>query len=228
MNLPARMIRTLPSLALRAGHIVGFFTLFIGLASPAFADLMLTIGPEKTTVVQPTTGNTTSITLTAYLGASGIGVVSESVASYAVPIDLSPPTGVGAPVGMTLTGATARTPFPNGTFGDSVTHGVPSGEGDLLVSVVGPPGFPPVVFGTTSLALFDFTISIDSTVALGDYSVDVVRGGVLLAFDPDLTDKVHFGNPAVIRVVAVPEPSTLSVLGLLAVPTVLRRRRRSI
>lgn len=228
MNLPTWMIRTLPSLALRAGHIAGFFTLFIGLASPAFADLMLTIGPETTIVVQPTTGTTTSITLTAYLGASGVGVESESVTVYSVPIDLSPPVGTGQPVGMTLTGATARTDFPDRVFRHE-TLVDPSSKGDYLVSVldlVG--GAPPVVFGTTSTALFDFTISIDSSVALGDYFATIVDESGLFGFAPNPAGGVQIGNPAVIRVVAVPEPSTLSVLGLLAVPTVLRRRRRPI
>lgn len=216
------------SLALRSRYITGFtagfVAFFMGLVTPASADLMLTIGPKTTPVTQPTAGTTTLVTLTAYLAAN---VGTESVESYAVPIDLSPPAGVGSPVGMRLTGATARTIFTDGAFADSISSGKPSGEGDILVSVTGLAGPPtPVDFGTLPTALFDFTISIDSTVALGDYSADVVRG-VLLGFDPGLTGKVQFGTPAIIRVVAVPEPTTLGILGLVVVPFVLRRQRLS-
>ncbi|MCA9161207.1 MAG: PEP-CTERM sorting domain-containing protein, partial [Planctomycetales bacterium] len=48
----------------------------------------------------------------------------------------------------------------------------------------------------------------------------------LFGFAPNPTGGVHIGAPAVIRVVAVPEPSTLGILSLLVAPTVLRRRRR--
>ncbi|MEZ6151418.1 MAG: hypothetical protein R3C09_14955 [Pirellulaceae bacterium] len=82
--------------------------MFIGLASPASAGLVLDIGPEMTIVAQPTAGTTTSVTLTAFLRAD---VGTESVENYSVPIDLSPPDRAGSPVGMTLNSATARTVF---------------------------------------------------------------------------------------------------------------------
>lgn len=228
MNLPNRMTRTPPSLGLRIRfavcYIAGAAALSIGLAPPAAAGLVLRIGPETTTVTRPTTGNTTNVTLTAYVRADAN---TESVANYTVPIDLTPPGGPGIPSGMLLIReATIRTLFPERTFYSDVLND-PNGEADFYASVIGPfvsPRPPPVVFGTDFSPLFDFTISIDDTVAVGDYAVDVVRDSVLLAFDPDLSDNIQFEAPAVIRVVAVPEPSVLGLLGLLAVPYVLWRQ----
>lgn len=192
-------------------------TLLSGLAAPASADLVLSIGPVLTSIAQPTAGATREITLTVFMRAK---TGTESVEGYTLPIDISPPTGTSLPSGMTITGATARTVFGGPPFAGNFAT---PGEGDL-VAIAGFPGSTPVPFNTTPTPLFDFNVLIDSSVATGDYSADFFQG-VLLSLDHNLT--ATFDPPAVIRIVAVPEPSTLGVLGCLVVPLAWRRRRRS-
>ncbi len=227
MNVASCMKRLLLKLVQRtklaASFMAGVGAICVAVATPAAAGLVLRIGPETTSVTRPTAGNTTTVTLTVFVRADAN---TESIANYTVPIDLSPPGGPGKPIGMTLGGGTIRTLFPERTFTSSPLND-PNGEADFMASVVGPftnPVPPPVVFTTDFSPLFDFTISIDDTVALGDYSANAVRG-VLLSFDPGLTDSVQFSPPAVLRVVAVPEPSGLGVLGLVGVLFALRRKR---
>jgi len=209
MNLFSWIIRPLPLIALVIA-VLG------GLAAPASADLVLSIGPALPPIAQPTGGATHEITMTVFARAN---TSTQPVLGYTLPIDISPPMAKGLPLGMTITGATARTSF-GGVFKTELNPDA----GDLLVSA-GFPGGTAVLFETTPRALFDFNVSIDSTIATGDYTVDFISGS-LFSVDRDVT--TTFDPAAVIRIVAVPEPSTLSVLGLLVVPTVLRRRRRSI
>lgn len=213
MNCSCLLQRSLSPLTTLISTLI---VLLCGLATPASASLVLSIGPTFTSVAQPTAGTTRGITMTVFMRAQ---TGTEDVVGYSLPIDLSPPTGKGLPLGMTITGATARTIFGGPQFKAVLNPG----EGDLLATA-GFPGEPAVPFDTNFSPLFDFNILIDDTVATGDYSLDFVQG-VLLSLDPNLT--ATFSPPAVIRVVAVPEPSTLGVLGLLAVPYVLRRQRLS-
>ncbi len=206
MNLSSWTVRSLLLTALLSG-----------LATPASAALVLSIGPEFTSITQPALGATSEITLTVFMRAQ---TGTESVVGYTLPIDISPPTRTNLPPGMTITGATALTIFSNPPFAGNFTN---PGEGDL-VATAGFPGGTSVSFDTNPSPLFNFNVSIDSSVAPGDYTVDFFRG-VLLSVDRNLT--ATFDPPAVIRIAAVPEPSTLGLLGCFVVPLVLRRSRRS-
>lgn len=210
MNLFTWILRSVP-------FIASILVLFGGLAAPASADLVLSIGPELTTIVQPIGGATREITLTVFMRAK---TGTESVEGYTLPVDLSPPPGKGLPLGMTITAdTTAITIFGGLPFKADLNPG----EGDLL-AIAGALNVTPVLFDTNPSPLFNFNVLIDSTVATGDYTADFVNES-LLSLDRNLT--AIFDPSAIIRIVAVPEPSTLSVLGLLVVPLALRRRRRS-
>ena len=204
------------SLSLAATLVSTMVVLLCGFVTPASASLVLSVGPAFTSIAQPAVGATQEITMTVFLRAQA---GTEDVVGYSLPVDLSPPAGKGLPLGMTITGATARTIFGGPQFKFNLNPG----EGDLLATA-GFPGEPAVPFDTNFKPLFDFNILVDDTVATGDYSLDFVQG-VLLSLDPNLT--ASFSAPAIIRVVAVPEPSVLGILGLLAVPYVLRRQRLS-
>ncbi len=199
---------------------LAFLLLLVPDRNPANAAIVILVGPALTTVTAPTGAAIQDVTLTVSMAAS---VGTESVLSYTIPVDLSPPVGTNPPTGFTVTSVVSRLTFPGQPSFDFDLN--PS-EGDLLASG-GPFNFnEPVQFTTTPVALFDFTLAIDSSVVAGDYSAFVVRGA-LLAVNQGLTATAQIGPPAVIRVQAVPEPTVASLSIMACWMGLIHRRRKT-
>lgn len=185
------------------------------------AAIVATIQPSESSIVVPAAGSTTDLTFVVSLAASAN---TESLLSYTIPIDIAPPVGTDPPAGFTVTNVTSLLAFPGQPFDFSLN---PS-EGDILAAA-GQLNFTnPVTFTTNPTPVFSFTAAVDSRVVPNDYTFSFVRGS-LLAFDADLTSTAVLGSPAIVRVTAVPEPSALGILSLVAVGSAgfRRSRRRS-
>lgn len=193
-----------------------FAALLLPLSQPCSAALVITIGPNLTEVTKPSAGATTDVTLTVFAAADA---GSESMLGYTIPVDIGPPLGTDMPAGISVSSATRRTQFA----GQVTPPNFNPAEGDLLF-IDGAFNAQPILVNTTPLPLFDFVLTIDSTVAEGTYQADIVRGA-LLSLDRNLTSTASFGAPAVIRVNAVPEPSVLGSCLTAFIACGLRRRR---
>ncbi len=184
--------------------------------APASAGLVLTIQPSVATVNRPTAPLTNNVTFSVLLGTDA-GM--ESVLSYNIPIDLSPPVGTDPPPGITVISVTQRLAFAGSPFESNLNPP----EGDLLASAGFQNFSQPIQFTTVPVVLFDFTVAVGSTAQLGDYSASFVRGA-LFALDPGFTNTVNISSRGTIQV--VPEPSCCGLVGLALVSGFGFRTRR--
>lgn len=182
-----------------SGYVVCLVALVLLPLGKAKAGVVVTFEPSTSLIMIPTVGTeqfSVEVRIAADTG-------TQAINGYEIPVDLSPPVGVGRPVGWQILSVTELTSFGSGFFDqDFIT---PS-EGDLRVGdlTLG----VPLMFTTTPTALFSFVVSVDSTAQVGQYSISVFDG-VLLDLGGLPRGQVDISNFATINAVAVPEPGVL-------------------
>lgn len=198
--------------------LVAFVLLPLGNAQ---AGVVVTLESSTARVIIPTTGTeqfSVQVRLAADEG-------TQAINGYEIPVDFSPPAGVGRPVGWQVLSVTQLISFSDGFFEQDFN--TPS-EGDLRVGdlTLG----APLTFTTTPTALFSFVVSVDSTAEAGQYSIGVFDG-VLLDLGSLPREQVDISNFATINVVAIPEPGSLQAIVIAGVVLgggnwIIRGRRR--
>ena len=203
------------------GHVVCLVALVLLPLGKAKAAVVVTFEPSTSRVTIPTTGTEQFSVVVRIAADTG----TQAINAYEISVDLSPPVGVGRPVGWQILSVTEVTSFGGGFFDEDF---ITPAEGDLRVGdlTLG----APLTFTTTPTALFSFVVSVDSTAQVGQYSIGVFDG-VLLDLGSLPRGQVDISNVATINVAAIPEPGALNAM--LMISTVLggahwmsRRRRR--
>ncbi len=169
----------------------------------AEAGAVVTFEPSTSRIIIPTAG-TEQFSVQVRLAAD---TDTQAIDNYEISVDLSPPLGVGRPVGWQILSVTEVTSFGEGFFDEDF---ITPEEGDLRVGDLTIFGSP-LTFTTTPTTLFSFVVSVDSTARVGQYSIGAFDG-VLLNLGSLPREEIDISSVATINAVAIPEPGVLQAI----------------
>lgn len=210
-----------------SAYIVSAVVMLACLINPSssHAGAVLSLVPTTTTVTF-TNNPTEQFVIGVRLAASAANNGTQNVQGYTIPVDLHAPLGKGLPAGWTVTAVTPVANFSGGALFSANTN---PGEGDALGGDVRLAG--PLTFNTTPTTLFEFTVQVNrNTAANGDFTAAVFGNGALFSINDSAAttiplNQIDFTNTALIRIVGVPEPGSLALVGCIGLGLACRAFR---